>query len=159
MIRTYSNLDSATEAYIREVVDCGFAIHREVGPGYMEPLYGNAMCVELGARGIPFEREKVITVKYRGEPIGTHRLDFVIRGCIIVELKAVKALEPVHQAQLMAYMKASKIRVGLLMNFCGATFKEGIKRVVLYVSCLRGSNQWLRVTPNSFLRFSFARGA
>jgi GxxExxY protein len=131
MIRTYSNLDSTTEQYITEVIDCGFAVHKDVGPGYMEPLYSNALCIELRARGIPFERERVVTVKYRDEPVGIHRLDFVVRGCIVLELKAAKALEPVHQAQLMAYMKASKIRVGLLMNFCGATFKEGTKRVVL----------------------------
>jgi GxxExxY protein len=131
MIRIHSSLDSATEEYVAEVVDCGFVIHRDVGPGYMEPLYANAMGVELRLRGIPFEREKVVAVRYRDEPVGIHRLDFVVRNCIVVELKAVKALEPVHQAQLMAYMKASQIRVGLLMNFCGATFKEGIKRVVL----------------------------
>ena len=131
MLHTYSNLDSTTEARITEVIDCGFVIHRDVGPGFMEPLYSNAMCVELRARNIPFEREKVVTVKYRDEPVGIHRLDFLIWDSIVVELKAVKALEPVHQAQIMAYMKASKIRVGLLMNFCGATFKEGTKRVVL----------------------------
>ena len=131
MLRTYSTLDDATEGYISEVIDCGFAVHCEIGPGYMEPLYGNAMCVELAARRIPYEREKVISVSYRGAPVGTHRLDLVVRNCIVVELKAVKALEPVHQAQLMAYMKASGLRVGLLMNFCVATFKEGVKRVVL----------------------------
>ena len=131
MLHTYSNLDSTTEQRITEVIDCGFVIHRDVGPGFLEPLYSNAMCVELRARNIPFEREKVVTVKYRDEPVGIHRLDFVIWESIVVELKAVKALEPLHQAQIMAYMKASKIRVGLLMNFCGATFKGGIKRVVV----------------------------
>jgi GxxExxY protein len=117
--------------YVTELIDCGFVIHRDVGPGFLEPLYANAMDVELRSRGIPYEREKVVTVKYRGESIGLHRLDFVIRNCIVLELKAVKVLEPAHQAQLMAYLKASDIRVGLLMNFCGATYKEGTKRVVL----------------------------
>ena len=131
MIRTYTNLDDTTEANVAELVDCGFVIHRAIGPGYLEPLYSNAMSVELRARRIPFEREKVFAVKYRDEAVGIHRLDFVVRDCIVIELKAVKVLEPVHHAQLMAYMKASGIRVGLLMNFCGATFKEGIKRIVL----------------------------
>ena len=131
MIRSNSNLDIATEEYVAEVVDCGFVVHRDVGPGYMEPLYANAMGIELRSRGITFEREKVVAVRYRDEPVGIHRLDFVVCNCIVLELKAVKVLEPVHQAQLMAYMKASQIRVGLLMNFCGATFKGGIKRVVL----------------------------
>jgi GxxExxY protein len=131
MLRTHSNFDTTTESYITEVIDCGFVIHRDVGPGFMEPLYSNAMAIELRTRGIPFEREKFVTVKYRDQPVGIHRLDLVIRGCIVVELKAVKTLEPVHHAQLMAYMKASDIRIGLLMNFCGATFKENTKRVVL----------------------------
>jgi len=131
MLRIRSNLDTTTESYITEVIDCGFVIHRDVGPGFMEPLYSNAMGMELRTRGIPFEREKVITVTYRDQPVGVYRLDLIVRGCIVVELKAVKALEPVHQAQLMAYMKATGIRVGLLMNFCGATFKDNIKRIVI----------------------------
>ena len=131
MIRVHSSLDQETERFITEVIDCGFVIHRDVGPGYMEPLYANAMSVELAARRIPHEREKVVIVKYRDTSVGSHRLDFVIRNCIIIELKAVRMLEPVHSAQIMAYMKASKIRVGLLMNLCSGTFKEGIKRIVL----------------------------
>ena len=131
MIRAHSNFDSTMEEYISEVIDCGFVIHRDVGPGFMETLYSNAMCVEMRVRGIPFEREKVVTVNYRDQPVGIHRLDVVIRSCIVVEFKAVSALEPVHQAQLMAYMKASGLRIGLLMNFCGATFKQGVKRVVM----------------------------
>jgi GxxExxY protein len=97
----------------------------------LEPVYKNSMCVELAARGIPFECEKVFSVKYRGKTVGVHRLDLVVRGCIAIELKAVKTLEPMHHAQLMAYLKASKIRVGLLMNFGGATFKQNVKRIVV----------------------------
>jgi len=67
MLHTYSNLDSTTEARITEVIDCGFVIHRDVGPGFLEPLYSNAMCVEFRTRNIPFEREKVVTVKHRDE--------------------------------------------------------------------------------------------
>ena len=63
MIRTNSWLDEETEGYVAEAIDCGFAVHREIGPGYMEPLYRNAMCVELAARGIPFECEKLFAVK------------------------------------------------------------------------------------------------
>jgi GxxExxY protein len=128
MFRSESWLDDQTEAY---VTDCGFVVHQELGPGYQEPPYGNAMCIELAARGIPFECQKVFAIKYRGKLVGTHRLDLVIRGCIVVELKAVKVPERVHQAQLMAYLKASQIRVGLLMNFGCPTFKEGIQRIVI----------------------------
>jgi len=85
----------------------------------MEPVYTKAMCLELAARRVPFECERVFTVTYRGKCVGTHRLDLVIRGCMRI-----------HQAQLMAYLKASRIRVGLLMNFGSPTFKEGIQRIV-----------------------------
>jgi GxxExxY protein len=131
MLRTDSWLDDTTEAYITEVIDCGFVVHCDLGPGYLEPPYRNAMCIELKTRRIPFACEKTFTVKYRDQPVGIHRLDLVIRECIVVELKAVKTLEPIHRAQLMAYMKASKIRVGLLMSFGCATFKQGIQRIVM----------------------------
>lgn len=131
MLRISSPLDEMTEAYITEIIDCGFVVHRDVGPGYTESTYANAMAVELTVRSIPHSSQTVFTVRYRDVPVGIHRLDLVVRNCVVVELKAVKALEPIHQAQLMAYLKASKIKVGLLMNFAGATFKEGVKRVVL----------------------------
>ena len=131
MLRTNSWLDDQTEGYVAETIDCGFVVHHELGPGYQEQLYANAMFIELAARGIPFECEKVFTIKYRERPVGRHWLDLVVRGCIVVEIKAVKAPERVHQAQLMAYLKASQLRVGLLMNFGCATFKEGIQRIVM----------------------------
>lgn len=112
-------------------MECGFAVHKAIGPGYGESIYKNAFCLELLARNIPFESEKSFVVTYRDRPVGTHRLDLVVQGRVVVELKAVKTLKPVHNAQVLAYLKASKVRVGLLMNFGGATLKEGLKRIVL----------------------------
>ena len=80
---------------------------------------------------IPFECEKVVTVHYRDRPVALHRLDLVVRGCVVVELKAVKLLKRVHEAQVLAYLKASQLPVGLLMNFGGATLKEGFRRIIL----------------------------
>ena len=74
---------------------------------------------------------KSVTVRYRGRPIGLHRLDLVVRGCVVVELKAVKLLKRIHEAQVLAYLKASRLPVGLLMNFGGATLKEGFRRIIL----------------------------
>jgi GxxExxY protein len=91
----------------------------------------NAFCVELLARQIPFEREKPFVVKYRDRPVGTHRLDLIVRERIVVELKAVKMLKRVHEAQVLAYLKASRLPIALLMNFGGATLKEGLRRTVL----------------------------
>ena len=114
-----------------EAVECGFAVHRTLGPGCLETAYRNAFCLELEARQIPFECEKTCVVKYRDRPVAVHRLDLVIRGRVVVELKAVRALERAHEAQVLAYLKASCLPVGLLMNFAGGTLKEGLRRIIL----------------------------
>jgi GxxExxY protein len=131
MIRVPSPLDDETEAYVFETMACGFAVHRAIGPGYGESIYKNAFCVELLARKILFECEKPFVVKYRDKPVGTHRLDLIVRGRVVVELKAVKMLKRVHEGQVLAYLKASRLPVALLMNFGGATLKEGLRRIVL----------------------------
>ena len=131
MIRVPSPLDEQTEIYVKETMDCGYVVHKALGPGFLEPAYKNAFCLELSVRKIPFECEKSVTVRYRGRPIALHRLDLVVGGCVIVELKAVKLLKRVHEAQVLAYLKASKLPVGLLMNFGGATLKEGFRRIIL----------------------------
>jgi GxxExxY protein len=131
MIRVPSPLDDETEKYVFETMACGFAVHKAIGPGYGEKIYKNAFSVELLARQIPFECEKSFIVKYRDKPVGTHRLDLIVRGRVAVELKAVKRLKRVHEAQVLAYLKASGLRVALLMNFGGATLKEGLRRIVL----------------------------
>jgi len=131
MIRIPSPLDEQTEKYVKETIDCGYAVHKALGPGFLEPTYKNAFCLELSEQKIPFECEKTVTVRYRDRPVATHRLDLVVRNCIVVELKAVKMLKPVHEAQVLAYLKASQLPVGLLMNFGGARLKEGFRRMIL----------------------------
>jgi len=131
MIRVPSPLDDETEKYVFEAMACGFAVHKAIGPGYGESIYKNAFCIELAARAIPFESERPLVIKYRDRPVGTHRLDLIVQGRVIVELKAVKMLKRVHEAQVLAYLKASRLPVALLMNFGGATLKEGLKRIVL----------------------------
>lgn len=131
MLRVSSPLDDDTEKYIDEVMDCGFAVHRALGPGFRESIYKNAFCVELLARQIPFDCEKTFVVRHRDRPVGTHRIDLIVRERVVVELKAVKMLRRVHEAQVLAYLKASELPVALLMNCGGATLKEGLRRVVL----------------------------
>lgn len=131
MIRLPSPLDAETEKYVFECMSCGFAVHKAIGPGYGEAIYKNAFCVELLSRNIPFDRETSFVVKYQDRPVGTHRLDLIIRGRVVVELKAVKMLKRVHEAQVIAYLKVSRLPVALLMNFGGATLKEGLRRIVL----------------------------
>ena len=130
MLRVRSPLDDETERCITEAMDCGFAVHRALGPGFPESTYRNAFCLELAAQKIPFECEKPFVVKYRNRPVSTHRIDLIVRNRLIIELKAVRMLERIHESQLLSYLKVSQLPAGLLMNFGGATLKEGIQRVV-----------------------------
>jgi len=129
MIRN-SALDQSTEENVSILIDCGVTIHRVLGPGFVEPVYRNAFCLELECRHIPFECEKQIVVKYRDAPVGLHKIDLIVHRSIIVELKAVSSIEPVHVAQVLSYLKATGLRVGLLMNFSGATLRDGLRRII-----------------------------
>ena len=131
MIRLPSRLDDETERDVFETMACGFAVHKAIGPGYGESIYRRAFCIELSSRNMPYDCEKSFGVTYRDHLVGTHRLDLIVRGRVVVELKAVKMLQPVHEAQVLAYLKASGLPIALLMNFGGTTLKEGLKRIVL----------------------------
>ncbi len=127
----YAPLPEETETLLTVIVDAGVMVHKELGPGFVEVVYRNAMSLELSARQVLFEAEKAFTVKYRDRPVAVHRVDLVVSDQIIVELKAVAALEEIHQAQLISYLKATGIRAGLLMNFGGVTLRSGLRRIVL----------------------------
>jgi GxxExxY protein len=122
-----SELDPVTEKIIAACIE----VHRELGPGLTETMYEDAVCHEFDLRGIRYQRQVPLPVVYKGKSIGDCRMDLVVEGCVIVELKAVESLTPVHRAQLICYLRASGIRVGLLINFNVAVLKDGIKRVVL----------------------------
>lgn len=95
-----------------------FAVHKELGCGFLERVYQDALEYEFRLRGIPYERECEIQVTYKGHPLGEpYRADFVCYGKIIVELKAVKELEDIHRAQVLNYLKASGMKLGILANF------------------------------------------
>ena len=95
-----------------------FAVHRELDVGFLERVYQDALEYEFRERGIPYEREKKIQIMYKGKPLGEpYRADFVCYGKIIIELKAVKTLEDTHYAQILNYLKATKMKLGILVNF------------------------------------------
>ena len=96
----------------------------------MESVYEEALSIELTIRGIPIERQKRIAVSYKGYNIGEGRIDLLVKNTVIVELKTVEALIPVHKAQLISYLKATEKQIGLLINFNVSLLKDGIKRVV-----------------------------
>ena len=111
-----------------KVIAAALAVHRTLGPGFLESIYQNAMCVALTNRSIQFETEKAVAVKFEGMEVGIHKLDLVAGNEIVIELKAVKEVVEIHRNQLLSYLKASNLKIGLLINFNSVPFF--IKRVV-----------------------------
>jgi len=125
-------LPADTEEAARVSVDCAFQVHRSLGPGLLESVYEVCLCHELSKRGILFERQVSMPVLYEGLRLDAGlRLDIVVAGCVIVELKAVEQILPVHKAQMLTYLKLSGIRLGLLINFNVPTIKDGMQRIIL----------------------------
>jgi GxxExxY protein len=122
--------DEQVDGLAREVVDAALEVHRELGPGYLESVYEEALGVELELRGVAFERQVPVAVDYKGQSVGEGRLDLLVGGELIIELKAVEALLPVHKAQVLSYLKATKKQLGLLVNFNVPLIKNGIKRII-----------------------------
>jgi GxxExxY protein len=99
------------------IIAAAIAVHRELGPGFLETVYEQALAVEFAIRGIAFVRQKLIPLFYRDHQIGEHRIDFLVEDKIVVELKAVEALEKVHFAIVRSYLKAAGLSDGLILNF------------------------------------------
>ncbi len=100
-----------------DVLGSAVEVHRTLGPGYHESVYEAALCIELQLRGIPHVRQHEIVLHYKDREVGRHRLDLVVAGEIVVEIKAVSDLDDAHLAQTLAYLKSSRIAVGLILNF------------------------------------------
>jgi GxxExxY protein len=116
----------------RAIVDAGLKVHRALGPGLLESAYEQCLAHELRLRGLKVDRQVLLPVVYEGLTIDAgYRLDLLVEGKIIVEVKSVDALARVHKAQLLTYLRLSKRPVGHLMNFNVALFKEGLTRVLL----------------------------
>jgi len=109
------------------IIAAAIAVHRELGPGFIESVYEQALAVEFAIRGIAFVRQKAIPLFYRDYQIGEHRLDFVVEDKIVVELKAVEGLEKVHFAIVRSYLKATSLSDGLILNF--SSMPLTVKRV------------------------------
>lgn len=124
-------VDPETEAVAKRVLDAAFRVHSELGPGLLESVYETCLTWELESQGIEVLRQVAIPIRYRGRELTPGlRLDMVVSGQVIVETKAVNALVPIHQAQLISYLKLANLRLGLLLNFNVVSMKDGIKRLV-----------------------------
>jgi GxxExxY protein len=116
----------------RAVIDAAIEVHRSLGPGLLESVYHECLCRELLLRGVPFERERPLPVEYKDVRLECgYRLDLLVAGLVVVEIKSVAALAPVHEAQLLTYLRLGGWRVGLLINFNVTVLKEGIRRKIV----------------------------
>ena len=121
------------------MIGAAIEVHRILGPGLLESIYEEALCVELELAGIPFERQVQVRVRYKLRKIGDARLDLLVDRQLVVELKTVEALAPVHLAQVLSYLKIKRLGLGLLLNFNVSNLAPGIKRVIHNPSRLRRS--------------------
>ncbi|MEH1920324.1 GxxExxY protein [Nostoc sp.] len=114
-----------------EVIGAAIEVHRVLGPGFLEEVYKEALIIEFFRCGIPHVVEKGVTVNYKGHEVGKGRLDFLVANCLIVELKAIQNLAPIHEAQVLSYLKMTNYPLALLINFNVPLLKDGIKRIIL----------------------------
>jgi GxxExxY protein len=114
----------------KTVIGAAIEVHKVIGPGYLESVYEEALCQELNIRGIAFVRQPVFTLTYKGVSVGQGRLDLLVEERLIVELKAVEVLAAIHHAQVISYLRALHLQLGLLINFNVPLLKQGIRRVI-----------------------------
>src|SRR5215475_7192072 len=130
-LRIESPLAPEQEDLIYRVIGAAIEVHRQLGPGFVEKVHKLAMCHELRLQGISFECEKEIKIPYKDISITGQKLDLLVEGQLILELKAVERLTGIHEAQIHSYMKATDLRIGLLINFNVRLLKEdGIVRII-----------------------------
>jgi len=132
MSTTEPDLEVKRLNYITErVIGCAIEVHRSLGPGLLERIYEEAMCLEMDKRRVTFVRQATYPVQYKGTLIGEHRIDLVVEDAIVVELKSVEKLDAVYTAQVLTYLKCTGLRVGLLINFNGRLLRTGIRRFIV----------------------------
>ena len=112
------------------VIGAAIEVHRHLGPGFLETVYEQAMMVELAIRGLTVRRQVPIVLAYKGHALPSAQLDLLVEDELVVELKAVERLSPIHTAQILSYLKAGAFQLGLLINFNVPTLRQGIRRVI-----------------------------
>ncbi|MEQ8742787.1 GxxExxY protein [Parasphingorhabdus sp.] len=118
------------EAIAKISVDCGFHLHRDIGPGLLESVYEILLSESLKEKGLSVERQKIIPITFKGRVLeGAFRADLVVENQILIELKSTERFAPVHAKQVITYLRLMDLPLGFLMNFGAATFKDGLKRL------------------------------
>ena len=124
------NMGEAVERAAERMIGAAIEVHRNLGPGYLESVYEEALAVELELQSIVFQKQVVFALDYKGHSVGEGRLDFLIEGCLIVEIKAVDMLAAIHTMQVVSYLKATGRNLGLLINFNVPMLTAGLRRVI-----------------------------
>jgi GxxExxY protein len=128
--RGTSGVPEEIDQLAQQVIGAAIEVHKVIRPGQLENVYGNAMSHELTLRGIPHACEVPVVIMYKGRIVGEGRIDILVADCLILELKAVASFSPNHTGQVIAYLQARNLKLGLLMNFNVELMRNGIKRVV-----------------------------
>ena len=123
--------DASTNHWSREVIGAAIEVHRILGPGFRESVYEEALAHEFRLRCVPFQRQSTVPILYKGSKVGRGRMDFVVAACIVVDLKSIEGLSPIHTSQVLSYLKETGLPLGLLINFNERLLKQGIRRIVL----------------------------
>jgi GxxExxY protein len=130
--RWTGTLDPTLEELATQVVDAAYKVHHQMGPGLLEQVYEECLIREFSKRGIPVQRQVQVPLVYDGEPLSSiMRLDLLVADTVILEIKAIESLLPVHEAQLLSYLKLTDKRLGFLINFNVPVIRDGIQRIVL----------------------------
>ncbi len=120
------------EPFSRQVIGCAIEVHRTLGPGLLESIYEACLCRELADARLNFTRQAELPVFYKGQPIDCDlRMDIVVEDALVIEIKAVQAINPIHEAQLLTYLRLSGFRTGLLLNFNEVRLTDGVRRRLL----------------------------
>jgi len=120
-----------TNSLTEKIIGCAIEVHSTIGPGLLESAYEECLCYELAQNGLRFERQVPLPVFYKGVNLDCgYRMDIIVKNIVIVEIKAVERIIPVHEAQLLSYLKLYDRSVGLLLNFHAARLRDGIRRIV-----------------------------
>jgi GxxExxY protein len=128
---SFAPLDDVTEGGVTVTIDAALTVHRALGPGFLERAYEQALRLELRARSVAFESQRSVWVSYRDTRLLAQRIDLIVESCVLVEIKAVARLDPVFVSQVVSYLRATELRVGLLINFNSLYLRDGLRRIVL----------------------------
>jgi GxxExxY protein len=113
------------------ILACAIEVHRHLGPGLLESIYESAICMEFNTARLLFKRQIGVPLYYKGTLISEHRPDLVVEDRVIVEIKSIERLDRIHMAQMLTYLRVTRLRTGLILNFNSAVLKQGMRRVIL----------------------------